>query len=292
MRVLSYVVPPECQGMAVKDFSRRVLGFSSRTLSCQKHVEGGMMLNGAPCKTIDILKEGDILAFSLPQETGHYVPVPLPFSTVWENDDYLVVDKPFGMTVHPSPGHDCDSLLNAVAYHYQTTGQACLFRPLYRLDKDTSGLLIVGKHRVAVSCAEVQKIYYGVCQGVITGAGVIDVPIGLSENSKILRECGHGAQAVTHWRALACGLGHTLLKFILTTGRTHQIRAHMAYLGHPLAGDDLYGGSREMIQRQALHCGKVYLSSKALHIKKELRAGFPPDMKAAFPELFQQINTM
>ena len=159
-----------------------------------------------------------------------------------------------------------------------------MFRPLYRLDRDTSGALAVGKHRLAASCAQVGKVYYGVAQGELSGSGRIDTPIGLAPGSKIRRQCGEGGQpATTHWQALARGGGFTLLAFRLETGRTHQIRTHMARLGHPLAGDDLYGGARERMGRQALHCGQLELRCPPLGLEAVFCCPFPPDLLQAFP---------
>ena len=113
------------------------------------------MKNGQPCRSVDLLRAGDRLCLTLPQDAETYQAVEGPLSILYEDQDYLAVDKPPAMPVHPSPGHDRDSLLNRVAFHYQRTGQAPAFRPLYRLDKDTSGILLVGKHRAAVSSAQV-----------------------------------------------------------------------------------------------------------------------------------------
>lgn len=285
MRVLKYTVPPESDGVSVRDFARNTLGFSARMLAGQKHLESGILKNGLPCRSVDILYAGDILAFTLPEEEGFYPAVPASLSVLWETEDYLALDKPPGMPVHPSPGHDTDSLLNAAAYYYKKTGQSSLFRPLYRLDKDTSGIVVLGKHRAAVFSANIEKRYFALCEGSFSGSGTVDVPIGLKEESKIVRECGHGDAAVTHWRAVASSGGHTLLSCKLETGRTHQIRAHMSYIGHPLAGDDLYGGSRETIGRQALHCGWVHISSAALSVDTQLFSEFPSEFRAAFPWL-------
>lgn len=283
MRILQYEIPPACEGMTVRDFARKQADLSAKLLTKQKQIPGGILKNGIPCRTIDKLFAGDVLSFQLPEEVFDYPETPVPLAVLWETEDYLVVDKPPDMPVHPSPGHDRDSLLNATAYYYRQTGQHHLFRPLYRLDKDTSGILVIGKHRAAVSTAVIEKTYFAVCEGELAGSGTVDLPIGLQKGSKIVRVCGFGEAAVTHWQAVACAEGHTLLSFWLETGRTHQIRAHMAHIGHPLAGDDLYGGSRRLIGRQALHCGWVSLSSRALSVKTELSLEFPEDLRTAFP---------
>lgn len=286
-RTLSYAIPPEWQGRPVKDFLRRQLGLSARALAELKRLEGGLTLNGKPCRSVDLLPAGGVLELRLPAENVFYEAVAGPLSILYEDEDYLIVDKPPGMPIHPSPGHDRDSLLNRVAYYYGKTGQTPAFRPLYRLDRDTSGLVAVGKHRLAVSSAQQEKRYLAVCEGFLSGCGTVDVPIGLEVGSKIKRCCGtEGAQpAVTHWRAIAQREGHTLLELRLETGRTHQIRVHMAFLGHPLAGDDLYGGSCTRIARQALHCGRLLLSSRALQVSRLFSAPFPGDLLQSFPWL-------
>lgn len=283
-RTLTYTVPPAWDGRTVKDFARQHLGLSSRAFVKQKYLPGGLVKNGQPCRSVDLLRAGDRLCLTLPQEAETYQAVEGPLSILYEDQDYLAVDKPPAMPVHPSPGHDRDSLLNRVAFHYQRTGQAPAFRPLYRLDKDTSGILLVGKHRAAVSSAQVEKTYYAVCQGELSGDGTVEAPIGLEPGSKIRRCCREDGQpALTHWQVLASQEGHTLLRLRLETGRTHQIRVHMAHLDHPLAGDDLYGGSRQRLCRQALHCGELSLVCKPLGVGLRLAAPFPEDMAAAFP---------
>ena len=284
-RLLECLVPEEWDGAAVKEYLRRGLGFSARVLTQQKFLEGGLLLNGVPCRAVDRLAAGGRLALAFPDEPVDYPPAAGELAVVYEDGDYLIVNKPPAMPVHPSPGHDRDSLLNRVAHHYKTTGQAHRVRPLYRLDKDTTGLEVLAKHRAAASSTQAEKRYYAICQGELSGAGTIDVPIGLGEGSRIVRECGRGQPAVTHWKALAAGQGHTLLSLRLETGRTHQIRCHLAGTGHPLAGDDLYGGSRERLSRQALHCGRVLLCCPALGMEREFQSDLPRDLRSAFPWL-------
>lgn len=283
MRVLRYVVPKEWDGAAVKTFAREHLELSAHALAGQKF-EGGILVNARACHVTERLRRGDILEFVLVPEGGGYPYEELPLSIVYEDEDFLLADKPPGMPVHPSPGHDRDSLVQAAAWHYRRTGQRWAIKPLFRLDKDTSGLLPLAKHRIAAG-ARTRKTYLALCQGVLSGSGTVEVPIGLREDSRILRTWG-GADprsAVTHWRALASREDHTLVSLWLETGRTHQIRVHMAYLGHPLAGDDLYGGSLARISRQALHCRCLELSLKALNFRRTFRSPLPRDMAEAFP---------
>ena len=283
MNCLCYTVPPEWDNRTVREFVRRHLGLSARVLTKLRQ-GGGLRCNGVSCRTVDLLSSGDVLELCFPEESQEYEPVEGPLSILWEDSNYLVVEKPPAMPVHPSPGHDRDSLLNRVAYYYQQTGKSPGFRPLYRLDRDTTGILVVGKHRAAVSSAQVEKAYYAVVEGNLSGSGTVDSPIGLEPGSKIRRHCcPDGQPAVTHWESLLQQEDHSLLKFHLETGRTHQIRVHMASLGYPLAGDDLYGGSLERIPRQALHCGAVSLTCVPLRTDLKWICPFPEDFLRAFP---------
>ena len=287
MRVLRYFVPVDWAGRTVQEFARKALGLSTGFLTQQKNTLGGILLDGFPARTVDLLHSGQELAFSLPDEDMSYQPEPWLLPVLYEDEDLLVVAKPPGMPIHPSPGHGGDSLLNAIAWHYVHTGQSHLFRSLYRLDRDTTGVVLVGKHRAAVCGIRAEKVYYAVCQGEIQGAGRVDVPIGLAPDSKIQRKCGLGEPAVTHWTSICSQNGHTLVRLRLETGRTHQIRAHMAFLGHPLAGDDLYGGTRFLINRQALHCASVQVFSKAFPELngRIFHSPWPRDFLSAFPWL-------
>jgi len=287
VRVLAYTIPEGWDGAAVRGFAREYLGFSARVLAGQKF-EGGILVNGRACRATQVLRAGDSLCFPLADEEMDYPPADLPLDILYEDGDFLILCKGAGMPVHPSPGHDADSLLNAAAWYYQSTGQSHRVRPLYRLDKDTSGVLPLAKHRAAAG-AGMEKRYLAVCQGVLEGSGTVDAPIGLQEGSKIVRACGAGQKAVTHWQALGSADGHTLLALRLGTGRTHQIRVHMAHIGRPLAGDDLYGGGLERIPRQALHCARLGLRCRAVGMERIFRAPVPEDMLKAFPLLPWQL---
>lgn len=283
MRIIPIPVPPDCDGMTVRAFVRSHLGLSSRVLTKQKHHENGLLRDGQPCRSIDVLHAGDIFTINIPEDPAVYEARNIPIDILYEDDDYLVVNKPPKMPVHPSPGHARDSLLNAAAYHYQLKGAHTSFRPLYRLDRDTSGILIAAKHRLAVSSAVLHKYYYAVCEGELKGSGTVDLPIRRIESSKITREVGGNRHAVTHWKAVGHDRGHTLLKIRLETGRTHQIRVHLSHIGFPLAGDDLYGGSLNRIKRQALHLAEVQLTCEIVGMNRTLKAKLPEDIRESFP---------
>lgn len=289
MRVLRYRTPTNWTTGPVSVFVRREMALSAKVLAEVKY-EGGIRVNGVFCHANTALSPGDLLELYLPEDLPAPPPLSagegtLPFPILYEDEDYLIVQKPPDMPVHPSPGHDSDSLHTALTGYYARTGQRCRIRPLYRLDKDTSGLLALAKHRAAAG-AVLSKTYLAVCQGELAGQGTVDAPIRLAEGSKILRACGEGPgaqSALTHWRSLAQGDGHTLLALWLGTGRTHQIRAHMAYLSYPLAGDELYGGSRARMGRQALHCCFLRVKCRALNFNRTFASPLPEDILQSFP---------
>lgn len=280
---LSFSIPQDCSGMSIKEYARRKLGLSARVLTEQKKEVNGILRNDLPARSVDILEYGDVLTFFLPAEQGAYPAKPLPLAILEETADYLVVNKPWGMPAHPSPGHDCDSLMNAAAYHTLQTDECCRLRPLFRLDKDTSGVVILAKHKFAALAALSCKTYLAVCEGKLSGKGTIDEPICLEPGSKIRRRVGNGSRSVTHWQVLGGTDSHTLVKVFPETGRTHQIRVHFSFLGYPLAGDDLYGGGRDNIERQALHCCAVHLDSPLLSLQRTFFAPCPVDIETAFP---------
>lgn len=283
MSFIDIVVPEKCDGSSVKTFARKHLGISARVFIGQKYRENGIMINGKRCKSIDILHSGDIFSMFLQNEQPHYEPVDIKIDILYEDENYIVIDKPFNMPIHPSPGHSKDTLLNGVAYHYKDTNAA--FKPMYRLDKDTSGILVAGKNRLAVSSSIVTKSYYAVCEGKIEGSGTIDLPIRRCADSKIKREVGGNINCVTHWEAIKSDSSHTLVKIALETGRTHQIRVHFSHIGHPLAGDDLYGADTTYIKRQSLYIGDVQLKCSILGIDKVFNIKMPKDIREAFPIL-------
>ena len=161
------------------------------------------------------------------------------------------------MPVHPVHEHRYDTLANIVAYHQLLCGQRYTFRAVNRLDRNTTGIVLIAKDRLTASVLPrtVRKKYTAVCEGELYGSGTIDAPLALKEGHTIQREVNeNGVRAVTHWRSLDVRGNHSLIELTLETGRTHQIRAHMAYIGHPLAGDDMYGGKTDIFERQCLHC--------------------------------------
>lgn len=285
MRTLEFPVPAAYGGIRLKNFLRGFCGLSARLLVRLKRQPDGIAVNGQHAVVTQVLCGGDVVRLRLPEGGKQQEPVPCPLSVVFEDDDLLVVDKPANMPMYPSPGHDRDSLANAAAALFLERGREVAFRPVYRLDKDTTGLTVLAKNAYCAArlAGNVQKEYFAVCEGILSGQGVFDGPIGLKEGHGIQRAvtpCGEAS--VTRWQALCSGGGHTLLCIRLETGRTHQIRVHFSHAGHALAGDDLYGGSLEKIGRQALHCGQLRLTHPVTGKEIALRAGFPQDMCRLF----------
>lgn len=255
-----FTVPEPNNGQTVKTFLRRACGITARSMTLLKYAGMGITRKGVELRAHDKVAAGDVLELTLPPDKNEVLPIKGALDILYEDDYLLLVDKPPFMPVHPTKVHQTDTLANLVSCYQQERGESYTFRALNRLDKDTSGCVLIAKDRIAYSLTlpSVEKSYVAVCEGIITEAGTVDAPIALAEDSKI-RRCvrGDGAHAVTHYRPLACGNDHTLLEMKLETGRTHQIRCHMSYIGHPLAGDDMYGGSLRYIDRQALHCRKM-----------------------------------
>lgn len=216
-------------------------------------------MDGVHIRTVDFVKAGSEIALILPEDERPALSTDIPIDVVFEDDDVIIIDKQAGLPVHPTHGHFDDTLANAYAAHLEKKGEKGTFRPINRLDRDTTGLLLACKN--AYSCSRLHghfdKRYYAVCHGVLEGSGTIDAPIRRCDEPGIKREVGEGGQhAVTHWRALCSRDSMTLLEIELETGRTHQIRTHFSCcLNMPLVGDDMYGGSTDIIKTQALHCG-------------------------------------
>ena len=199
----------------------------------------------------------------------------------FEDEYIIVVNKPPLMPVHPTKIHQVDTLANIISYYMNSKGENYTFRAINRLDRDTSGCVLMAKDRVCANSLPdtVQKEYVAVCEGKIHSSGTVDRPIKVMEGRSIQRVVSDdGQRAVTHYFPILFCNGHTLTKFILETGRTHQIRCHMSSIGHPLSGDDMYGGSLEHISRQALHCYKVTFTHPITNEYIEVVADLPRDI--------------
>lgn len=242
------------------------------------------MRNGKILRTVDPVFEGEQVVIRLPGEASPFiVPTEGTLDIVFEDAFLLIVNKPPYMPVHPVKQYQTDTLANRVMWYSRARGEQYVFRAVNRLDRNTSGLVLIAKDRFTVNKLKngVQKTYLALVHGEMNGEGTVRAPIGLQENSKIVRQVvAQGAPAVTHYASVYSSKEYSALKLWLETGKTHQIRCHMAYLGHPLLGDDLYGGTRGRIARHALHCARMAFSHPVTDALVTAEAPLPEDMAA------------
>ena len=238
-------------------------------------------------RSIDRLRAGQTVVLTFPEDHVRIEGMEMPLAVVYEDAHLLMVDKPPYLAVHPSAGKPDPTLANGVVAYYEKKGEAASFRPVNRLDRNTSGLLLAAKdpHTAFLLTRKPEKVYLAVVFGRLEGEGTIDAPIRVKEGCCITREVGPGGkESVTHWQALASDGKLTLLRLRLETGRTHQIRVHMAYIGHPLVGDTMYGTDETFLPRHALHCSEMAfahpLTGEPLHFVSPL----PPDMERLLEE--------
>lgn len=226
----------------------------SRGLANEQIKNGQILVNGLAKKAKYAVKEGDVISYEVPEpEVVEYVAEDLPLEIVYQDEDVAVVNKPQGMVVHPSAGHTSGTLVNALMYHIKDlSGINGVLRPgiVHRIDKDTSGLLMIAKNDQAhLSLADELKDkkslrkYWAIVHGNLPNdRGVIEAPIGRSEKDRKKQAVtAKGKPALTRFQVLERFGDYTLVELQLETGRTHQIRVHMAYIGHPVAGDEVYG---------------------------------------------------
>lgn len=283
MRELTYPVPERYDNITVQTFLRRGCGVSARLLAKLKRVEQGITADGVHVRSIDRLRSGQTVRLRLPEDTVHIDAAELPLTIVYEDEDVLVVNKPPYLAVHPSAGHSEPTLAAAVIAHYEKLGESFSFRPINRLDRNTSGLLLAAKnaHAAHILSGKPQKEYLAVVLGRLEGSGVIEQPIRVKPGFGITREVGEGGKyCLTRWQSLAADNELSLLRITIETGRTHQIRVHMAWLGHPLAGDTMYGTDTVYMPRHALHCGSMKFLHPVTGNPIVLTAPLPADMAA------------
>lgn len=280
MRELRLSVSPDEDGLSAAAFLKKH-GFSRRIVSSLKF-SGGITRSGEILRGVDLVRSGESVRVVLEDyggaEPNHDVKAWIAF----EDEDTVVFDKPPGVPVHQSFGHYNDTLANLFAALYPDRP----FRAINRLDKNTSGLCVCAKNRLSASmlAGNVSKVYYAVIDGDISEPGMIDAPIARVSDSIILREVRDisegGQPAVTCYDPILRKNGRTLLKIILKTGRTHQIRVHFSHIGYPLCGDSMYGGDCSSISRQALHCGSVEFTGCISGERISLESPLPEDVKA------------
>ncbi|MCH5197601.1 MAG: RluA family pseudouridine synthase [Oscillospiraceae bacterium] len=282
-RVIEYTVPEEFGGKRLIAFLRGSVKVSARMLTQLKKDPDGLLKNGEHIRTIDTVHTGDIIQIKFPNEANGIEPADYSdMKIVYEDDDILVINKPPFLAVHPTHNHQGDTLANKVAGYMLSKGKNPVFRAVGRLDKSTSGLIIcaLNKHSAFQLSGNGKKEYLAVAEGKIDGKGTINKPICRPDPLKTLRAVGEtGDRSVTHYESLLSNGELTLLRVTLETGRTHQIRVHFSSIGHPLAGDEMYGGKRDFIDRAALHCEKISFVHPVSGENLDFTAEIPEDMK-------------
>ena len=257
---LYFPVPETADGVLLRSFLHSC-AVSTDLARAVKFHGSGFFADGEPILANRRVSAGQVISFALPADGEGVAPQPeIPVQVVYEDDFAILLEKPPQLAVHPTLNYPLDTLANGYAARAASRRESPVFRPVNRIDKDTSGLVLAAKNAYAAPllAQRVEKLYYAVVEGELPlGPGVIDAPIGRQEES-IIGRCvtPDGKPSRTEYTILKVKDGLSLAACVPVTGRTHQIRVHFASIGHPLAGDDLYGGSRERIGRQALHCAR------------------------------------
>ena len=289
-RILDYEIREEYDGLRISQFLDRQ-GFSLQNMTLLKKMPENTLLNGKFVHLKERVTTGDHLRIHIQEEESSrkIPPVKLPLDIIYEDEDILVINKAAGMPIHPSQNNYENSMANGLAWYFKEKGQAFIFRCANRLDRDTSGLTIVSKHmlsgnRISTMTAnrEIHREYLAICRGSLEPKeGVIDAPLGRKGTSIIEREVNFqtGESAVTHYQLVEERNGHSLVRLVLETGRTHQIRVHLKYLGCPLVGDYLYNPDMEYIHRQALHAYRMTFVHPVTGEAMDFTAPMPEDMR-------------
>lgn len=276
-------------GMPIRDFLLQELRFSSRLVKKAKSPAGRITVNGEHKTVRYVLQKGDRIEIILPpEEKGRAMAAePMDLSICYEDDDLLVINKRAGMPVIPSGIYPNGTLANGLLHYYEKQSYPYTVHIVTRLDKDTSGLVLVAKHQYCHSLLaslqkqhEIKRKYIAIVHGKLSQkTGTIDKPIGRKSISIIEREVTEtGKRAVTHYHVLKEFATYSIVEVELETGRTHQIRVHFSSIGHPLVGDDLYGGEKSSIKRQALHCVALQFVQPFSNQLVKITSEMPADM--------------
>ena len=288
-RQITYTITETDQNLTIEQYLR-ARGYSSQCIKELKKMPESIQINGKWQYMKHALQADEILTIHLTEETSSekIPPIELPLTIVYEDEDLLVVNKPAHMPIHPSLNNYYNSLANGLAWYFEKQNKPFVFRCMNRLDRDTSGLTIIAKHKISaailstmVANRTIHREYLAIVRGKVQPPqGTINAPIGRKDDSIIERMVDYeqGERAVTHYQLLEYQNGHSLLSIHLETGRTHQIRVHMKHIGFPLIGDHLYHPDMEYIQRQALHSHRLRFLHPITGQEMDFRAPLPPDM--------------
>lgn len=287
---LTYTIQPNDNFFNVKELLKLKFQISDRLLVKLKKNKK-IWLNSTPTFVDSRLRPFDIveILIDFEEKSENIIPTQMDLNIIYEDEYYIVINKPSGIAIHPSILHYTDSLANGVKFYFEQKNIKKKIRPINRLDKDTSGIVIFAKNEYIQEFLVKEmkkntffKEYIAVCEGIFESKiGTINLPIGRKENSIIERcVCSDGDIAITHYNVLKSLKNTSVVHVTLKTGRTHQIRVHLSNIGHPILGDTLYGNPSSVINRQALHAYKVKFIHPITGLNVEYIATIPSDIKS------------
>lgn len=289
-KILNYMIDEKSNNMTVEEFLR-VMGYSKNLIIHLRNTPMGISINNNLVYTTHRLLTDEVLKIHIIEKetSSNIVPVPMELNIVYEDDDILIINKESGVPIHPSQGNYDNTLANGIAYYFQQKNEAVVYRAINRLDRDTTGLLILAKNMLSacilssmVKERSIHREYLAIASGKTTDSGTITAPISRVCGSTIERcvsECGD--YACTHYKTVCynAGLDLSLVHLRLETGRTHQIRVHMKHINHPLPGDFLYNPDFSVIKRQALHSFRLSFIHPITKKPLKFEAPLPADMQ-------------
>ena len=306
---MEFTIDQAHHGKTVLSYVKYTLRISSRMLTVLKQTEDGITVNGEHVTVRRILSEGDVLGLAIDdtaERASHNVPPSdIPLDVLYEDAHVIAMNKPPHMPTHPSHNHHDDTLANALAHRYAKAGVPFVFRPMGRLDRNTSGVVLAAKDKVAsgtltaaIKAGEVHKTYLAIVTGELPVDGqvhTIECGIRRMADSVIMRTtCPESTDpseaSITDYEVLDAQGGLSLVRVKPRTGRTHQIRVHFAYIGHPLLGDDLYGTPDERIDRHALHALSLEFPLPFAEARKCVEAPVAPDMLSLIQHYFPRYS--
>lgn len=298
MRCVTYRVEKDENDMTVERFLRKK-GVSRRVLIDLKKENDGITVDNKLIRTIDKLKTGDELKIKVREHEflDHIIPQDIKIDIIYKDEDMTVISKNAGIAVHPSQRNRENTVANALAFKAKKENKDFVFRAIGRLDKNTSGLLIVAENPLSAAILSdmsskklMRREYIAVCFGELPESGTINAPIKREAESIVTRiVADDGERAITHFKTIAYKDGFSLAHVWMETGRTHQIRVHMKHIGHPLPGDFLYNSDYSIISRHALHAAFLNLNQPITGEKLEFFSPLPEDMQRFFPEITPEI---
>lgn len=289
-RIFEYKIDEKYAGRDIKYVLKNKFLMSNALITELKKTNFGIAVNEKHEFVNYVLKSGDTLKITIQEEASKNIePVFLPIKILYEDEDFLAVDKSADMPTHTSIGHHTDTLSNAVLYYLNKNGEEHTFHAVTRLDRNTSGVVLIAKNSYAhdlvsniLRCGKIEKTYLAIVCGKLIGEGEINAKIR-RENESIIKRCvaSDGQEALTVFKSIKNFKNHTLVELKPKTGRTHQLRVHTAHIGHPIAGDDLYGGDNSA-KRQLLHCESLKFMHPIKRKEIKISAELPEDFKTFF----------